>query len=345
MLTKRKDGRYMKTKTINGIKVFFYSSETKERKAQMDIEKQMLEYSHRETVGKKLSDVCDEWERIHYEKVKVQTMERYKSYVKRFSEFFGNKYIKKITPADVERFLHSLVLDGYSTKTIKDQASIVKLIMKFAIIKGYIKKNPSQYITPPKGREKEVREALTDEDVKRIKSDTSSDFGRIAYFLLYTGLRKGEMLALTYGDIDYKGCTVCVNKSIEYLGNKPRVGTTKTKAGVRLVPLPDVLKPIVKKGKHKSTDIIFGKDGAPMPKSYFRDHWVRYCKDIGISATPHQLRHTYATMLFEWNITEKDAQTIMGHSDIAVTHNIYTHIRTAHMEDTIKNINEKICSK
>ena len=81
MLTKRKDGRYMKTKTINGIKVFFYSTETKERKAQMDIEKQMLEYSHRETVGKKLSDVCDEWERIHYEKVKVQTMERYKSYV------------------------------------------------------------------------------------------------------------------------------------------------------------------------------------------------------------------------------------------------------------------------
>ena len=80
-------------------------------------------------------------------------------------------------------------------------------------------------------------------------------------------------------------------------------------------------------------------------KSYFREHWVKHCEKIGINATPHQLRHTYATMLYEWNISEKDAQTIMGHSDISITHNIYTHVRESHMTNTIENINERIAKE
>ena len=342
MLTKRKDGRFMKTKTINGKKISFYSSEPTERKAERDIERQMLEYSHRESLGKKLSEVCDEWEDVHYKSIKAQTEQRYKSYVKRFSHFFDGEYIKKITASDIERFLQSMVLEGFSTKTIKDQASIVKQIIRYAIIKGYTKENPAQYITPPKGKAKVIREALTDDDVKKIKSDRFSDFGKIAYFLLYTGLRKGELLALTYGDIDYKNATISINKSVEHIGNKPRISTTKTQAGVRLVPLPDVLRPIVKQGKHKNTDLIFSEDGELMHKSYFREHWIRHCKSIGIDATPHQLRHTYATMLFEWNISEKDAQSIMGHSDISITHNIYTHIRESRITNTINSINKKI---
>lgn len=64
-----------------------------------------------------------------------------------------------------------------------------------------------------------------------------------------------------------------------------------------------------------------------MKKTYFTRQWERWQKESGISATAHQLRHTYATILYEAGIDVKDAQALMGHSDIAVTQNIYTHIR------------------
>ena len=96
MLTRRKDGRFLKTKTINGKKIFFYSSEPTEKRAEKDITKQMIEYAAKESIGKKLLKVCDEWEEHHYKNVKVQTEERYKSYVKRFNNFFEDEYIKKI---------------------------------------------------------------------------------------------------------------------------------------------------------------------------------------------------------------------------------------------------------
>ena len=345
MLTRRKDGRFLKTKTINGKKIFFYSSEPTEKRAEKDITKQMIEYAAKESIGKKLLKVCDEWEEHHYKNVKAQTEERYKSYVKRFNNFFEDEYIKKIEAADIERFLQSMVFEQLSTKTIRDQFSIVKQIMRYSVIKKYITTDPTQYITPPKGKPKVVREALTEEDVKKIKSDRFSDFGKIAFFLLYTGLRKGELLALTYGDIDYNNSTIHITKSVEYIGNKPNLSTTKTQAGVRTVPLPDIIKPIVKIGKHKKPDIIFNENGGYMHKSYFREHWVKHCEKIGINVTPHQLRHTYATMLYEWNISEKDAQTIMGHSDISITHNIYTHVRESHMTNTIENINERIAKE
>lgn len=342
MLTRRKDGRFVKTKTINGKKIFFYSSEPTEKKTERDIDRQMMEYAEKDSVGKKLSEVCDEWETRHYKTVKAQTEERYKSYVKRFNAYFSDEYIKKIEPADIERFLGAMVFEQLSSKTIRDQLSIVKQIMRYSVINNYIKTDPTQYITPPKGKAKVIREALSDSDAEKIKSDRFSDFGKIAFFLLYTGLRKGELLALTYGDIDFDNSLIHITKSVEYIGNKPNLSTTKTQAGVRIVPLPDVVKPIVKSGKHKKSDIIFNENGGYMHKSYFREHWKKHCESIGITATPHQLRHTYATMLYEWNISEKDAQTIMGHSDISITHNIYTHIRESHMVTTIDNINEKI---
>lgn len=341
-LTRRKDGRWCKSKTINGKKVYFYSTQTTERKAAKDIENQMLAYSEKEEAGKLIKEIAYEWKEEHYKQIQHQTAERYNSYVERFINYFADKYIKEITAGQIELFYNSMVLDGFSSKTIKDQAGIVKMIMRYALIKRYIENDVSQYVTPPKGKPKEERQPLSPEDIEKVKSDMFSQFGQIAFFLLYTGLRKGELLALTYEDIDLKNNLITINKSVEYIGNKPNIKLPKTSSGIRKVPLPDILKPIVKSGKKKG--IIFSQDGELMHKSYFRENWVRYCKRVGINATPHQFRHTYATMLFEWDISEKDAQQILGHADISTTHNIYTHITESRMSQTVKNINQKIKS-
>jgi site-specific recombinase XerD len=78
----------------------------------------------------------------------------------------------------------------------------------------------------------------------------------------------------------------------------------------------------------------------PLTKRAYDKRWSKYCTDYGIHFTAHQLRHAYATMLHEAGIDLKDAQTLMGHSDINLTKQIYTHIRNERMEETAKKIND-----
>ena len=337
MLTRRADGRFCKSKTINGKKVYFYSTEPTERKAAKDIENQLIAYTEKEEKGKTFGEVADEWEEHHYKNVQWQTSNRYKSLVTHLNEKFVDVYIKQIKPKDIQTFLEKYAKDGFSTKSLTMLLSVCKMIFKYAVIKEYITTNPSEYLTPPKGKPKQTREALTDEQINIIKNNTDSQFGFLAFFLLYTGMRRGEALALTYGDIDFDNNVINVNKSVEYRGNTPYLKTPKTEAGYRQIPLLDILKNKLPKGKEN--ELIFSQRGNLISKSYFEDNWNAYCKRTGIKITAHQLRHTYTTLLFEWNIDVKDSQEILGHADISTTRNIYTHIRKSRIQNTTSKIN------
>lgn len=343
-MKKRADGRYVRTVTIDGKRKMFYSSEPTEKKAERDIMRQMVEFKAKkkeEARGKIFEKVADEWEEQHYKTIQYQTAARYKSLVARLIDSFKNVYIREITAKDIDSFFERMVYKQFSTKTIRDQASVTRMIFRYAIVNGYISSNPAEYVKPPKGKPKKERKPLTYEEMTRVKNGVLCDFGFLAFFLLYTGLRKGEALALTYGDIDVKNNKIYINKSLEHIGNRPNVKTTKTESGNRIVPLPEVIKNMLPK-KKKNSDIVFSQDGAHMRKSYFRYHWMKYCKNVGIKATPHQFRHTYATFLFECGITEKDAQFILGHSDIALTYNIYTHVREDRISQTCDILNNNI---
>lgn len=345
-MKKRADGRYVRSVTINGKRKMFYSSEPTEKKAERDIMRQMVAFEAKqeeEAKGKTFEEVADEWEEQHYKTIQYQTAERYKSLVARLVDTFKNVHIRDITAKDIDNFLERMVYNQFSTKTIRDQASISRMIFRYAIVNGYISSNPAEYIKPPKGKPKQERQPLTYEEMIRVENGILHDFGFLAFFLLYTGLRKGEALALTYGDIDTKNNKIKINKSLEHIGNRPNVKTPKTESGNRIVPLPEIIKNMLPKNK-KSSDIVFSQNGTYMRKSYFRKHWIKYCKDTGLNATPHQFRHTYATFLFECGITEKDAQVILGHSDIALTHNIYTHVREDRISQTCNILNENIKS-
>lgn len=339
-LTKRSDGRWCKSKTINGKKVFFYSSENTEKKALKDIENQMLEYSGKAEKGKLFGDVADEWEREHYEHIQYQTMYRYKSLTARAVKTFGNTYIKQIKAEDIINFLNSMVSQQFSTKTIKDETSIIKMIFKFAVIKRYITENVTLYITPPKGNPKKERQALTDKEISIIENNIDKEFGLLAYFLLYTGLRRGEALALQWSDIDFENNVITINKSIEYINNNPHLKEPKTKAGTRCVPMVNILAAELK--KHSANGIIFNQNGEYMRGTWFERHWEKYQQETGLSVTPHRLRHTFTTLLYEWDIDEKTSQEILGHSDISTTRNIYTHIRQNRMTDVLNKINKKL---
>ncbi len=340
-MKQRKDGRWLKVKTINGKQVYFYSTEPTERKALKDIENQMLNYQDKEEKGLTFLQVANLWrESPQYIKLSPTTQKRYDILIKHAQEFH-NTYIKEITAEDIQCFLSDMVGKDYASKTIKHQFSIFAIIFKFAKMKRFIKDDETSYVILPEGQKAKKRRALTEEEVKTVEQFVDTKYGFLPYFLLYTGLRRGEALALKHKDIDRKNKIININKSAYYDGSRTLIKTPKTEAGFRDVIIPNKLIDKIPKGH--PDEYLFGSlsdPTQPMPQITYRRLWQKYLEETKLNVTAHMFRHTYATILFEANIGVKDAQALMGHADITTTNNIYTHIRESRRLETAQRLEE-----
>ena len=103
----------------------------------------------------------------------------------------------------------------------------------------------------------------------------------------------------------------------------------------------DVLADKLPKGKPDA--LLFpNESGELMRETQFQRQWELYCKATGLSITPHQLRHAYATILFNAGIDDKDAQELLGHANLSTTRDIYTHITQRRREKTAAILNSAV---
>ena len=343
-MTQRKDGRWQKAVTINGKRIFFYSSADTERKAQKDIEQQLLDYTEKKENGATFEEVANAWyaqatKRESLGRLSSTTTHRYNSLRNRCVEYFGDYYIKNIKTKDIDRFLETLVEKDFSSKSIKDHLSVIHLIFKHAFAFYDLETDVSLYATLPKGKPSVARNSLTESEQNIVKNSVDAPFGLFAYTLLYTGLRRGEAIALQWSDIDFEKKTITINRNAVFATDKVTVKEPKTSAGIRTIILLDCLAekllPLMPSDRSQfvfSGDVIKGN-------SWYTRRWKDYQKATQLDVTPHQLRHTFATILYEAGIDIKDAQNLMGHSDITTTQNIYTHIRESRITETAQKLN------
>lgn len=331
-LKKRKDGRYCRQIRINGKVVSFYG------KTEREINRKMLEYRESEKKGKPFDAVAAEWQREHFENIEHNTIRQYKPALEQIIDRFSGISIKDIQSNDVSNFIKSVAAKKYAQKTVRTRLLVLNLIFKYAIINNYVDINPCQYISIPKNLPKTKREAPTLEEIEVVKNSIDNTFGFYAYFVLYTGMRRGEALAVKYSDVDFVNKTVSVNKSVYFVGNFPHIKQPKTEAGIRRIIIPDCL--FSELNKRKTAGLIFSNENGDIIKNgEFTRLWRKYQAETGLEITSHQLRHAYATILFEAGIDVKDAQEMLGHSTIQVTRDIYTHISKSRTLKTADKLN------
>ena len=244
-MKRRKDGRWKKTITINGVRKSFYSTATTERQAERDLLQQIANFHEKEEKGKLFETVANEWSEEHFKKLTYNTIRGYKPHIEYATSFFKNRHINDIHPIDVKNFMNKRIKNGFSSKCVSNQMSVLNMILRYACIEGYIRENPAQYVTVPQGLPKNPRKIPTKEEIEIVKNSTAAPFGILAYTLLYLGLRKGEILALEATDIDRKNNRVYINKSVYFKSNKPFTKLPKTRAGKRVVVLPQCLKDVL----------------------------------------------------------------------------------------------------
>lgn len=302
--------------------------------------------------------------------IKPSTFNRYegiyRNYVKD-SEIYGIKLID-IKQLTLQRYYNKLYDSGKSSNVIKNLNKLLKSFFNYEVDEGYLIKNPSnRRIVIPGEKEvsKEEIEVFSDDEIKTlIKALDGNRLKGLILLALGTGLRRGELLALKWSSIDAKNLLLSVEKSISQIGVVDKNGkrkyetieqTPKSLNSIRKVPIPESLIPILKEQKklkktdklkagssYEENDYIFtsenGKilNGRNMARAYERilkSAEIKYKKF-------HALRHTFATKLFERGEDLKTVQMLLGHSDISITSNIYTHVMPEKKNDAVQKLND-----
>ena len=326
-MKRRKDGRWMKKISIDGTTKYFYSAEQTERKAEQDIQQQLIayqskQYNKRHNFLELAEDVIEEKSKT----VSNGTLTCYRAALKHLSCFYDS-YIEDITPAMLQKKLNQMAIEQFSQSSISKAKIFFGLVINHAILQGINVNNFMSSIKIPKNTVKNKILSATDTDIANIiKSAETANFGMWAMVLLCTGMRRGELTALQAKDIDFELKTIHVWRAAEFINNRPNLkNMPKSVSGVRDIPILDILyDPLLRHCKGLAPDdFIFG-GAQPLTETMIKKRWKKYCTDIGINVRQHQLRHAYAKILYRAGVDAKTAQGLLGHADIQTTMNIYT---------------------
>jgi len=278
--------------------------------------------------------------------------------------------LHEIRSLDIQRHYNFMYDEGKTSKTIETLNKLLKTFFNYAVDEDFIVKNPCKKIVIPgeagniNEEDDEIR-VLSTQEVTQItgmlKQDTMLQM--VVLFNLGTGLRQGELLALTLEDIDFDKSEVNVSKNIKLVRDiaqdgtysyKTIVQTPKTKGSIRRVPIPKALIPVLKnhilleKEKHQKNGVeftpeslIFTTDSCKhVDARNLSRAWDRLLNRAEVEHKKfHSLRNTYATRLFENGVPLKTVQKLLGHSSLTTTEKIYISVMPKEKHDAADKLN------
>ena len=249
---------------------------------------------------------------------------------------FGN--LTAVTEKDVQDFVLQKLNGGLSQKTIKDMLIVLRMILKFGAKKNYCVYAPIDVIFPT-DRERQELEVLSIANQKKIMRfvEDNFTFRNLGIFIcLSTGIRIGEICALTWDDIDTENGVIHIRKTIQRIyirenGIKKTellIDTPKTATSMRDIPmikdLYEILKPL-KKVVNNDYFVLTNEATPTEPRTY-RNYYKKLLDKLGIPPIKfHGLRHSFATRCIESKCDYKTVSVILGHSNISTTLNLYVH--------------------
>ena len=310
------------------------------------------------------STTLADWLRYWLETYKMHNLKQstyvsYRGYIeKHVAIAFPTMKLKDLTARELQEFYNFKISDGLSPKTILNIHRCLHEALKQAVLEQYIPFNPSDAVALPK-REKPEIEILTREQQNRlIQASYSHRYGVFIRLTLTTGLRLGEVLGLSWDNIDLRSNTLFVRQTLNRLekidwngiGAKTEIvmQVPKTKNSIRSIPLlPFILKELQEWRNVQLSDkaiagaayqdtglVVTNPFGGYIEPRTFKDYYNQILDMSGIGHfTFHALRHTFCTRALENDMDAKTVSAIMGHYSVAFTLDTYGHVLDSHKRE------------
>ena len=329
----------------------------------------------------------ERWDHLKQSEVCVGRMVAYRGAMVQLEPLFPLP-ITKIKAFDVQNIIsacakkHPVTHKPAARKTLLSIRSVAKQIFDLAIENRVMDFNPAASARIPADAPAETRRALTDEEQRWIV-ETPHRARRAAMIMMYAGLRRGELIPLTWNDINLKERTIRVDKSVEMIGGRAHEKPGgKTAYSVRTIDIPQKLVDFLQQEKtaDKSAAEAAGKPielnalvcptaaGKMHSSTSWKRMWESYLKELNFrygtfsdppkskmqpggvpmvipQITAHWLRHTFATMLYLAGVDILTAKEQLGHSDIKTTLEIYTHLDAAYKRKSMNKLDSYLSEK
>lgn len=262
----------------------------------------------------------------------------------------GKLNLADLTSQQLQHLYSSKLKSGLSPRTVQLCHVVMHKALKNACRINLINRNPADLVDKPKSHRPEMN-TMSEEDINKfLEAAKEGEYYNLFFCYLMTGLRRSELLAIRWGDVDLLGMTISVNRSMQYL-NKVKEHVTykepKSKGSRRLVSLSpgtvgilrqqqeaqkklkkEINPELKEKDLIKDDDLVFSRfDGTPLLPDTISHAWaklVKRCKLKNIRL--HDARHTMATLMFKNGVHPKIVQERLGHSSITLTLDTYSHI-------------------
>lgn len=282
-----------------------------------------------------IATLAAEWLLSVQNRVKESTLANYRLKLKKhIIPSFGVMNCCAVGSKEIYGFMNAKIGEGLSSRYVSDILVIMKSMFKYAA-REYGIKNVFDGITMPKKQSKEVR-LLTKNEENRLKTyitDKPSLVGMGIALTMYTGLRVGELCALTWEDIDLENRTLTVKKTMQRIQNHK--GGTKTKLIIsepkseksrRVIPIPECMIKMLRSFKaDDNCFLLTGKD-KPMEPRAMQYRFSRLLKKLDLPHIHyHALRHGWASRAIELGFDVKTLSEILGHSSVELTMRLYVH--------------------
>ena len=280
-------------------------------------------------------------------------------------EDFGKKRIDKVKLSDAKCWLIKLQQDGRGYSSIHSIRGVVRPAFQMAVDDDLIRKNPFEFqLATVVVNDSVTREAITRKQERAFLEFVANDKHFCRYYegifvLFKTGLRISEFVGLTLSDLDMQNRKISVNHQLQRKRNMEYViEDTKTSCGTREIPMTDEVykcfqRIISSRKKPRVEPIVGGKCGflyldkndMPMVALHWEKYFQHICEKYNSiyrvqmpKVTPHVCRHTFCSNMAKSGMNPKTLQYLMGHSDISVTLNTYTHIGYDDAKEELKRV-------
>lgn len=295
-----------------------------------------------EDTGLTVKKYLEHWVNVHKSNIAPSTFKRYKEFCNTINNYIGNVELLKLNPITIQNFYSELLSTDLSKSTVLKIHRCFNLALKQAVGWGMLNNNPCSNVKAP--RPDVVEMSVWDEDTaKKFLMSCKDEMIFIPIALaLGTGMREGEICALKWDSVDLRNGEVFVKRTLQKIDGKLTLKEPKTKGSVRKISIAKDLVEILKQYKIKQKTAIMENrkkyndenfvcawedDGRPYDPLYIAKKFPKVLADYDVPKIRfHDLRHTHATILLLHEVPAKVVSERLGHSNISITLDTYSHV-------------------